>query len=450
MADRPSPPSGWQQAPGSKNANEYSAEWQYNGANYASVVDVSTGTRSLYQVNKLGFVETGRTLISTTDSSGNVTKGSEYDKIINSASGGQAFYNQLDAKNKQNAATIIGKQSTPEEKQSIGGTTQYKSTSVGQNTEKKDLTDVNNSLFGTGEEKGSDIGLPGNGKALTYPIDMSPVQDRIEFRMIRYSPKGLADEVTEKDTNGGISGFKSRRNPYTVDTLGTVFLPIQNGIMDNNTVSWGQGDISPFEAAAAKIFLDGLKNGMVDAANTAEKTAKNAASPENKGSLKTAVAAILTNSAIGKPGILARTTGAIINPNVELLFNGPLLRPFTFTFKMSGRSKEEADEIKKIIYFFKKGMAVKQTKQGLFLKAPNTFTIKYKHGAKEEHPGLNLIKECALTSCTVNYTPDGYYSTHADGNLIAYEMQLQFSELEPIYYDDYDYDGTPSKSAIGY
>jgi hypothetical protein len=326
---------------------------------------------------------------------------------------------------------------TTEQQKAVGG--------LGQNTEKVDLTAVNNSLFGTGEEKGSDIGLPGNGKALTYPIDMSPVQDRIEFRMIRYSPKGLGDNVTEKDTNGGISGFKSRRNPYTVDTLGTVFLPIQNGIMDNNTVSWGQGDISPFEAAAAKIFLDGLKNGVSDAANTAEETAKNAASPANKGSVKTAVAAILTNSAIGKPGILARTTGAIINPNVELLFNGPLLRPFTFTFKMSGRSKEEADEIKKIIYFFKKGMAVKQTNQGLFLKAPNTFTIKYKHGAKDDHPGLNLIKECALTLCNVNYTPDGYYSTHADGNLIAYEMQLQFSELEPIYYDDYD-----GKSDIGY
>lgn len=448
MADRPSPPSGWQQAPGSKNANEYSAEWQYNGANYASVVDVSTGTRSLYQVNKLGFVETGRTLISTTDSSGNVTKGSEYDKIINSASGGQAFYNQLDAKNKQNAATIIGKQSTPEEKQSIGGTTQYKSTSIGESVQKVDLTDVNNPLFGTGQEKGTDIGLPGNGKALIYPIDMSPVQDRIEFRMIKYSPKGLGDP------NGAvadsISGFSARRDPYAVNTLGSVFLPIQNGIMDNNAVGWGQGDISPFDAAKAKIFIEGMKNGMTAAAETAERTANQATSDANKGSVKSAAAAIFTDQVLGKPGILSRTTGAIINPNVELLFNGPALRPFTFTFKMSGRSKEEANEIKKIIYFFKKGMAVKQTKQGLFLKAPNTFTIKYKHGAEKEHPGLNLIKECALTSCSVNYTPDGYYSTHEDGNLIAYEMQLQFTELEPIYYDDYDYNGTPSKSPIGY
>jgi hypothetical protein len=326
---------------------------------------------------------------------------------------------------------------TTEQQKAVGG--------LGQNTEKVTLTDADNPLFGTGEERGTDKGLPGNGKALTYPIKMSPKQDRIEFRMIRYSPKALGLGDTPGASLDSLSGFVARRNPSNVDTLGTVFLPIQNGIMDYNTVGWGQGDMSPGDAFKAKVFLEGLKNGMSEAANAAEAGANAATKPENKGSVKTAIAAILADQVVGKPGILSRTTGAIINPNVELLFNGPSLRPFTFTFKMSGRSKEEADEIKKIIYFFKKGMAVKQTKQGLFLKAPNTFTIKYKHGEKEDHPGLNKIKECALTSCNVNYTPDGYYSTHGDGNLIAYEMQLQFTELEPIYYDDYD-----GNSSIGY
>ena len=105
-------------------------------------------------------------------------------------------------------------------------------------------------------------------------------------------------------------------------------------------------------------------------------------------------------------------------------------------FKMSARSKNEGDQIKKIIYFFKKGMAVKRTKNGFFLKSPNTFQINYQH-LGEDHKAINKIKECALQSCTVNYTPDGYYASHADGNLVSYEINLQFSELEPVFYDDY-------------
>jgi hypothetical protein len=38
--------------------------------------------------------------------------------------------------------------------------------------------------------------------------------------------------------------------------------------------------------------------------------------------------------------ILQRTEGAILNPNMELLFNGPSLRSFTFSFKLASRSED--------------------------------------------------------------------------------------------------------------
>ena len=46
-----------------------------------------------------------------------------------------------------------------------------------------------------------------------------------------------------------------------------------------------------------------------------------------------------------------------MNPNMELLFNGPQLRTFGFTFKLSPRTKDEATKIKDIIYCFKRAMA---------------------------------------------------------------------------------------------
>ena len=65
---------------------------------------------------------------------------------------------------------------------------------------------------------------------------------------------------------------------------------------------------------------------------------------------------------------------------------------------------------------------------------------------QKQHPYLNRFKECALTSCTVDYTPDGTYMTYGNDNsepsMTAYRMTLQFGELEPIFDDEYglDYD----------
>ena len=38
-------------------------------------------------------------------------------------------------------------------------------------------------------------------------------------------------------------------------------------------------------------------------------------------------------------------------------------------------------------------------------------------GTNGEHPGLHKIKTCALTSCSVDYTPDGSYMTFEDGTM---------------------------------
>ena len=66
-----------------------------------------------------------------------------------------------------------------------------------------------------------------------------------------------------------------------------------------------------------------------------------------------------------------------MNPNLELLFTGPTLRPFNFTFKMSPRDKGESIVVKKIIRLFKQSSAVQTTPSGLFLKSPDAYTIKY-------------------------------------------------------------------------
>ena len=277
---------------------------------------------------------------------------------------------------------------------------------------------------------------------LSYPSNLQiEHQDVIKFNMLKYEPRNINESA-----NQGLGSFGERSN-FTSRTIGNVFLPIPGGISDTNSVTWGSDEMNPLEKSLAEIANSVITGGGAAGANTLEAQTQNV--QENSGAVRTGIAAIFTAQAIGKSNILSRTQGAVFNPNMELLFSGPTLRPFTFTFKLSARGKADREQIRQIIRFFKQGMAVQRTASTLFLKAPHTFKIQYLHKNKD-HPYINLIKECALQSFTVNYTPEGNYMTFADGLMTSYEITMQFQELEPIFNDDYSKLDQDKDTVIGY
>jgi len=265
---------------------------------------------------------------------------------------------------------------------------------------------------------------------LIYPNDLATTkQDVIKFDIFVYRPRSFNDNKQ--------FGFSPRERSFS-QTKGHVILPIPSGISDSsNTCNWNGADMNAKDAALAQMALGGIVGGGEGFANQTEKVLNDIKSSDEAG---VAFAAAFAEGAVGVQGLLTRTTGAIINPNMELLFQAPTLRPFSFTFKMSARNDIEAKTIISIIRFFKQGMSPQRSKSNLFLKSPNTFGIRYLHrpkGADEEHKYIGKIKECALTSFNVNYTPEGQYATFHDGVMVSYEMQMQFQELEPIFNDDY-------------
>ena len=144
---------------------------------------------------------------------------------------------------------------------------------------------------------------------------------------------------------------------------------------------------------------------------------------------------------------------------MELLFNGPDLRNFTFSFLLAPRSEAEAMTVVRIIRFFKQGMAPIRSKSRLFLKSPHTFRLAYKNTATtgrtdgfgvNDHPYLNKFKECAMQTFGVNYTPNGQYSTYEDGVMTAYQVTMGFQEMTPIYNDDYGDSGNTVPARIGH
>jgi hypothetical protein len=286
---------------------------------------------------------------------------------------------------------------------------------------------------------------------LKYPKTLQlEYQDCIKFSALQYEPPGLSAQTGQ----GAAAGFravslKKDQKPGIGNRkiLGTVTLPIPAGIGDGNSVGWQDDSLDPLSKAFADVATKTITGGGSAGVSAAESQVKGATAGGGSDA-KSMVVATFAQLATNTNNLQQRLTGAIGNPNLELLFTGPSLRSFTFTFRLSPRSKEEAIEVRRIIRFFKQTMSVKRSTSTLLLRSPHTFAIAYLTSNKE-HPYLNKFKECALQSCNVSYAPDGNYMSFngPEPSMTSYELSLTFKELEAIFDDDYPKDNDTS---IGY
>ena len=272
--------------------------------------------------------------------------------------------------------------------------------------------------------EGTNIGIIGG----EYPEDLSSTeQDVIKFDMLEYRPSQLKETGRPNVSGGSVIG-------------GSVMLPIPGGLQDENNAGWESATMNPLEMAAARVALNAIKSGPGAGADAASEAVKKALS-DGGGGVKDLMAGYFAGQAAGVgQQVLQRGMGVVVNPNMELLFNGPSIRSFSFSFLLAPRSKNENKIVTNIIRFFKQGMSPIRSKSGIFLKTPNTFRLRYIHrkeGADSEHKFLSKFKECALLNTTVNYTPNSNYATFPDGGMVAYQLTLRFQELEPIFNDDY-------------
>jgi len=280
------------------------------------------------------------------------------------------------------------------------------------------------------------------GGVLVYPSTLrKEKQDTIWFTMMKYEPKGVGN-VSDKKFGAADRGMSESRS------IGKVVLPIPGGISDSNTTSWQTGSMNAAQMALGQVALKGISEGL-EAAGKEVKGIAGKVAGKNSEEVKKALKQTLAGAATGdNKQFMQRASGQIVNPNMEMLFSGPGMRTFTFAFNFTARSAAEGRTILKIIRFFKQGMAPIKSESNLFLKSPHTFKLEYKNGSRS-HKALNRFKECACTSCGLQYTPDGNYATYEDGLMTKYTMSLGFAELEPIYNSDYS-EGGISQNEIGY
>ncbi len=268
-------------------------------------------------------------------------------------------------------------------------------------------------------------------------------------------PKPAAAGAAAPDSDGTSSGSylnKNRRVTRSSQILNEtpeniIQLPMTGSLSDTTAVSWNTDTISELNMIAGQIAYNNISSGsnpikaVVDAGLDVIKTGQELLKDD---SVKKQLMAYFAGQAASAPNFVQRATGKIINNNMELLFNGPTLRSFNFSFKLRPRSESESVLCRNIIKSLKRDSAPKTSLTNIFLETPNVFLIEYMYQAQQgntptytQHPFLNKIKPCALTSINVNYTPDGSYMTYeTNGSMIGYDLNLTFQEIEPVYRSD--------------
>ena len=276
------------------------------------------------------------------------------------------------------------------------------------------------------------------GQNLRYPLGQIPDlgYDFVTFTAHEYKAAGNIDQLT---TSSGLERVGG--------ALETISLPMLPGREESNSVSFGPDSMNAIQAAAGRIALDTLNvtsgQGVVDGLSAFASRSKEELDGflKNEGELKSGIIAYFAGQAAQAPGLLTRSTGSVLNPNMELLFRGPNLRTFNFAFKFRPRFEDESVAVREIIRIFKRNMAVQRSTSEMFLLTPNIFTIKYIHNNGEDHPFMNRMKPCMLSGFNVNYTPDNSYMTYQDGGMTGYDVTMTFQEIVPIYADEQQNEG---------
>ena len=325
---------------------------------------------------------------------------------------------------------------------------------------------------------------------LVYPATvLQKKQDHLRITQFNYEapyadalfPRTGANGVRKPADVGDIlvNGLQRGNIRTKKNRIGAVILPIPVGVSDSNQASWGAEGLNNISAAvmaqmmgnvagagaglALSSVFQGFGGGnLMPAAVMIELLRKaNAAGGLNDPGVQQQFRASIASAAAQKAGfdispenILSRGYGMIPNQNMELLFNNVMLREFTFGFEFAPRSRREAKNVRRIIRFFKQGMAARIANPetapdaalttapagstSLFLGSPNVFHLEYIHGPSNEHiKGLNKFKTCALTNMVMNYAKGGMYQSFDDGQPAHMTMTLSFGELEPVYESDY-------------
>ena len=319
-----------------------------------------------------------------------------------------------------------------------------------------------------------------NNVTLKYPAGetIKEFSDYVLFEFKRYQPPFKQMDMFTNDLTGAQKGDKSSKartlNLRKAETkrLPNLFKWKEGSYDYNQSISYKEaGDEFPaivmympedistgfrgnwggkaFSTVGAGILgaagQAGLANKLGDSFGTLGSATERALGLTAMATLKKAVKAV-GGDQLDNNDIFGSVSGAIMNPNTELLFQSVDMRNFMLKFKLVPRNNKEGGDIQKIVKIFKactlplrnpgKVMGYNDPKRGIndgvidaFIGVPNLCKISFMTGSIESEY-LPRYKMLAVTQVDVNYTPDGAYATYVDGVPVAIELSINFQETK--------------------
>ena len=268
--------------------------------------------------------------------------------------------------------------------------------------------------YGGGGAKGSQL--------YAYPFDIDLQQDHLKISRYEYQrssinaskPPTLEGIDVEQSEAASAAQFDSVYQTRVVDggsvlgvLKGSVILPMPK-VTDVNAADWGKSELNAQGMAAAGLaskFI-GQPGETADERERrlqAFEDLRTQRAGEEGGSVRRKPTGAIYNQIVAKAAglllgtdlnadtVLARQGGTVLNPNAEMLFQGPALRDFTFKYRMIARNKDEGQMIRNIIRFLKLGMAPK-FRSSTYLKSPDVFSLEYRRGKDEN----GILDTCLL------------------------------------------------------
>jgi len=335
----------------------------------------------------------------------------------------------------------------------------------------------------------------GGGRVLQYPIDLNTdLQDYFEIQIFKYRAARSLPSIKENNQGSNQPGAQTggayydnsnrrgnRQNFRLQDLQSTIQLPMPPSIKDMNSVDFAGGTMSGLAASlfgpTVNAFLGGKGASTLDnekigglkdraeailksIANTGTNTLGNLVDAVKDKGFRRVTGINAIAQAVAGLGVsidvdqaITRVSGAIRNPNLELLFKGPSLRSFSFNIRLTPRDLDESKRIRMIIRALKQHSAAKRNPQiflgsgessdlgsNFLLGTPDVFKLRYiKARTQKDIKGLNKFKTCALNSIAVDYTGEiGRFAAYEeDSQPVTTIISLNFTELTPIYDEDY-------------
>jgi hypothetical protein len=227
---------------------------------------------------------------------------------------------------------------------------------------------------------------------------------------------------------------------YMPDTLAYSYsqsyeTPSMGGEFAGQALAAGKSAIESYNTGGAKAAGESLKKSGI----------------QNAKEIAVTKLGKLTNNENSAKLFLA-STGRVVNPMLEMLYQSPHFRTFNFEFIFYPRDEREALEVQSILERLRFHQAPEILKEnggvaGGFLVPPSEFDIRFYYSGSE-NPNIPQIATCVLTTMDVNYAPNGWSayevpdefkpSIGRTGMPTAIQITLSFQETTYLTKDDFN------------